>query len=215
MSVAFDMERDEIAVEQCRQREGEARLAGTRAPSWSRCASARREVERLAKIVATGEERCGVAVGSHAEHDGIERPEFAAAPLHSRRAARSAPSRPSFCRRCSRTSRALERSLGLVHAAFIDQRDGDRSQSIGCAPGCRRSSFGVLPPETASMRIGRDRRWRPTGSAATSAARAAASVLLGGEQLSLGNQFASSSCQVRPSRSISATAAAGPQVPAV
>ena len=135
------------------------------------------------------------------------------------RAARTRAAAAVFCNRLAAPAPALERGEDAGTKRSSTSVTMTLSQAIGIVATARaKNCAGVVPPETASnacaalgdrLASGDRRRVRPAPPPVRSrAAKSCQSVAAPAMRQSL-------SCQVRPSRSISAIDADGPQVPAV
>ena len=182
----------------------------------------RGRVEQFCQIIGIGKKRGRVAVGAHAKHDDIERSwQRLKCRILERcrgrdgrgpdRAARNVPRRP-VRQEVGGNSPALERG-DAADETLIDQRHGHLVPGDRLAESTAKNCAGVEPPDTASS-AGRARR-RLRQVPATSSASAAASSWRRRAMPVVPALVQLLSCQVRPSRSISAIEAEGPQVPAV
>ena len=111
-------------------------------------------VERFGQPVAAGEEGGRVAVVAHAEHGHVEGRQRFAASRVVRSSGTNVAAAALFCSRCSRTSRALERSL--VSGTWRSSTSVTVTRlpwQCRCCDSFSKNSFGVVPPETASVAL--------------------------------------------------------------
>ena len=189
-----------------------------------------RRRQQLGELGRVREERGRVAVGAHAEDRHVERPRQARQlvrgldrPQPRRLRPRDRARRSAHGRLALQQRRAHQRGVrarrGLRHEALVDQRDDHLVPVDRLCPTAR---AGTPPAWCRRRRRGSRVRVRSTACDRRPATRSAsASRQFGarGEFVPVGGCCAGAvhalSCQVRPSRSISAIDADGPQVPAV